>query len=496
MIKTEITNKIRNVIRNFLKIEPPPVSYVILQQNLDYYCNAAKNRIWYRGDSSEIEQLYNQLEVSPTIFWKAISTKGMEIRKIHTGLPKLIVNTLTDIVVNDFNGIKSDDGTIQETWDKIYNKNGGDELIKKLVKNMLVVGDGAYKVWFDKNIDDAYPLISFVPGEFVEYSRRNGRIYEIIFNTEYVHNHRKFTLKEVYGYGYIEYHLYEENGSEIQQNSIPQTEWINPTLPVETFDKSIMLAVPCIYTESERYEGRGEGIFDSKTDSFDSLDEAWSQWMDALRAGRTKQYIPDALIPRNPNTGATIKPNAFDNRFIAIGNDMSETAQNRIYTEQSVIPHESYMSTYITALDLCLQGIISPSTLGIDVKKLDNAEAQREKEKATLYTRGSLIKLINKVLPELVKSAVCGYQIGHREELKIPKCIVNFGEYANPSFEAVVETVSKAKQGGIMSIEAAVDELYGDSKTDEWKADEVSRIKAEQGITELSEPVFTENWEA
>ena len=47
-----------------------------------------------------------------------------------------------------------------------------------------------------------------------------------------------------------------------------------------------------------------------------------------------------------------------------------------------------------------------------------------------------------------------------------------------------------------MSIEAAVDELYGDSKTDEWKADEVSRIKAEQGITELSEPVFTENWEA
>ena len=30
---------------------------------------------------------------------------------------------------------------------------------------------------------------------------------------------------------------------------------------------------------------------------------------------------------------------------------------------------------------------------------------------------------------------------------------VNFGEYANPSFESQVETVSKARQGGLMSVE-------------------------------------------
>ena len=39
-----------------------------------------------------------------------------------------------------------------------------------------------------------------------------------------------------------------------------------------------------------------------------------------------------------------------------------------------------------------------------------------------------------------------------------------------------------------MSVEASVDELYGDSKDDKWKNEEVARLKAEQGITEIEEP--------
>ena len=64
---------------------------------------------------------------------------------------------------------------------------------------------------------------------------------------------------------------------------------------------------------------------------------------------------------------------------------------------------------------------------------------------------------------------------------------VNFGEYANPSFESQVETVSKARQGGLMSVETSVEELYGDSKSDDWKAEEVQRIKEEQGIASEEE---------
>ncbi len=137
--------------------------------------------------------------------------------------------------------------------------------------------------------------------------------------------------------------------------------------------------------ESTKYEGRGGSIFDGKLDSFDAFDEAWSQWMDALRAGRAKTYIPECLVPHDPETGQIIQPNPFDNRYFASDNDMSEKADNKVNTEQPAIPHDSYLASYCTASGPLPTGRHqSQSTLGIDVKKLDNAEAQREKEKATL----------------------------------------------------------------------------------------------------------------
>ena len=39
-----------------------------------------------------------------------------------------------------------------------------------------------------------------------------------------------------------------------------------------------------------------------------------------------------------------------------------------------------------------------------------------------------------------------------------------------------------------MSIEASVEELYGDSRDDQWKMEEVARLKAEQGIQDMQEP--------
>ena len=43
-----------------------------------------------------------------------------------------------------------------------------------------------------------------------------------------------------------------------------------------------------------------------------------------------------------------------------------------------------------------------------------------------------------------------------------------------------------------MSIEASVEELYGDSKDQNWKDQEVARIKAEQGVTEVDVPSLNE----
>ena len=97
--------------------------------------------------------------------------------------------------------------------------------------------------------------------------------------------------------------------------------------------------------------------------------------------------------------------------------------------------------------------------------------------------------MLENVLPELVKAALnADSQFNNKliitDDLSID---VNFGEYANPSFESVVETVGKARQYEVMSIEQSVEEMYGDSKTEDWKATEVQRIKEEKGIVTLLE---------
>ena len=98
--------------------------------------------------------------------------------------------------------------------------------------------------------------------------------------------------------------------------------------------------------------------------------------------------------------------------------------------------------------------------------------------------------LKNNNIKELVKMTLQAIDTLNNSTTQDIDVDVTFGEYANPSFESQVETVSKAKQGGIMSVEASIDELYGDTKDDEWKQEEISRLKAEQGISDMEEPAL------
>lgn len=479
-----ILDKMKQSIRNFLNIQEANDHTILIHELLSFKGNVAKNRIWYRGDSYELDQFYHSIDRGSDgiKFWGANQTTGREMRKIHTGLPSIIADRLTDIIMNDLNQVEFKEDADKDTWNEIEKDNSFEDVLKGAVTHTMTLGDGAFKISLDSDISK-YPIIEFYEADNVEYTINRGRIREIIFTTQYTHDKKHYFLKETYGYGYIYYTLYDGD-KEVPLNRVPVLANLKPI----KFDKTVILAHQLKFTNSSKYKGRGQSIFDKKTDDFDALDEAWSQWMDALRSGRSKEYIPESIVPRNPETGALIKPNAFDNRFIISGDGLSEDSKNEIKVIQPSIPHESYLATYITALDLCLQGLISPSTLGIDMKKLDNADAQREKEKATLYTRGNIVDVLQKQLPLLVDKIFKCISILNKQTLKETVCTVNFGEYANPSFESQVETVGKGKQNGIMSIEASVEELYGDTKDEEWKKQEVMRLKMEQGITTIEEP--------
>ena len=480
----KVKESIASKMRSFLKIYTANGQSFNINELLDFDSNVAVNKIWYRGDSYELSQLYRQLDDNQYGFWGSVPTQGIEIRKIHTGLPKTIVNTLANVVADDMQDVQFTHLADGSLWEDMAKENTFDTLVKSAISKTLYTGDGAFKISIDTDISQL-PIVEFYEADRIQLERKRGRITEIIFKTVYSKDTSTYILYEHYGKGYIRYELKNAYDKVVDLDTIPQTTGLADV----TWDGNFILAEYVHFYASDKFEGRGQSIFDAKRDNFDALDEAWSQWVDALRAGRTKVYIPENLIPRNPTTGELARPNAFDNRFIKLAPSMSENNDGKINTESAPIQHDSYLATYITALDLCLQGLISPSTLGIDTKKLDNAEAQREKEKATLYTRQTIVSELQRVLPALIQSVFYAYQTLNKLPLNEVECDVTFGEYANPSFESQVETVGKAKAQGIMSIEASIDELYGDSRDDEWKKEEVARLKAEQGIvTGMDEP--------
>lgn len=473
-------------VSKLLNVQPAMQNQITIQEAYTHETNLIKNKLWYRGEAYELEQFFKNISSDPVNkarFWSAVPSENLSIRKIHSGMPAMIADRLSDIVVADIDSIEVTGENANKIWEEIRKDNKFDDDIGDVLTKVLVAGDGAFKLSIDTDISK-YPIIEFFEADRVEYVAKRGRLQEVKFFTYYNKDNKRYKLIESYGKGYVRYTLVDDRDNEVPLSILEET----AELEEVTYDSDFIMAVPLMFFKSPKWDGRGKSIFDSKSDSFDALDEVISQWIDAIRDGRVQKYIPEDLIPKNPDTGQLMKPNSFDNKFIKIGSSLAEDSKNEIDMKQADIKYEAYVESYANAIDMCLQGIISPSTLGIDLKKTDNAEAQREKEKTTLYTRNKMVDMLTEVIPQLVNIVLKTNDVLNEKSPGDYEASIKFGEYASPSFDTVVEIVGKAKSYGIMSIEKVVDELYGDTMTDEEKVIEVQRIKEQNGMIETEEP--------
>lgn len=167
-----------------------------------------------------------------------------------------------------------------------------------------------------------------------------------------------------------------------------------------------------------------------------------------------------------------------------VSQPLQEGVTPKIEVVQPDIKYDAFVSSYTNCLLMCLQGLVSPATLGIDVGKMSSADAQREKKDVTGNTRNTITTALEKALPELVSAVLKTYDNMQGKAPEEYEVSVDFGEYGAPDFDSRVETVGKASTYGIMSVETQVEELWGSSKEDEWKAGEVKRIMQEKGLAD------------
>lgn len=478
---SRIGEKVKQMIRNWLQIQPAPQQTVSIQERMTWETNVIKNQIWYRGDADELQDLYGQLQGGGGRFWATAPRHGEMIRKIHSGLPAMMVDILASIVKSDLS-TPDFDGLGKETWEGIAQEINFADLVGEAIQQTLVTGDGAFKISVDPDISP-YPLCEFYPADRVKYDMRRGRITGIRFYTHLSHKSTPYTLEEVYTRGRIETHLYRGE-QEIALATLPELAQYHDTVE---FTGEFMMAVPFRVYSSSRYPGRGKSIYDAKTDDFDAHDEAISQWMDAVRRGRVQRYIPEDLIPRDEK-GKLHRVSAFGADYIQVAATTDDGRQQQIQTVQPNINYEAYLSTYTATLDMCLQGILSPATLGIDVGKMSSADAQREKKDITGHTRNAITTALEKTLPDLISALLMTYDTMRNLTPGVYAPTVEFGEYAAPDFDARVEVVNKAAAAGTMSVEAQVEELWGDSKDESWKKEEIARIRQMKGLIDASPP--------
>ena len=472
---------VKKKMQTWLEIIPPPIEQaIVIQREHTRELEVLRSQLWYQGDANELFQFFHQTETSTGLFW-AVSPASSKIRKIHSGLPAVIVDTLAYIVSSDMDDIEA-----SSEWEDISEQINFCDLVGQSVCDTLVSGDGAFKISVDSSLSE-YPIVEFISGDRVDIEQKRGILEAVTFRTPYVVNSVRYELHERYSCGRIDTVLLDSSGSSVTLSTVPELEDIKP---VTEFSGDYIMAVPLRFYADKKYRGRGKSIFSGgKSQCFDALDEVISQWLDAVRAGRVVKYIPETLIPRDPKDGSMLDVSSFGAEVIKIrgGLGANEVA-DKVDVCQPDIKYEAFVSAYTNALLMCLQGLVSPATLGIDVGKMSSAEAQREKKDVTGNTRNTITSALEKTLPKLINAVlmtydnICGNAPIERE------VTVSFGEYGAPDFDSRVETVGKAATYGIMSTETQVDELWGGSKDDEFKAAEVQRIKTEKGIMPASEP--------
>ena len=160
--------KVKSMLRNWLQIQPAAQNSIVLQEPLSHQASVIRNQIWYRGEAAELEQLYKQLGAqdgtNAARFWAAVPSNNLKLRKIHSGLPAILVDTLAYLVKSDMDDVEFNRDAGKQAWEDITQELDFQDAVGKGIAGALKSGDGAWKIMIDDPKDpeaSPYPHVEF-----------------------------------------------------------------------------------------------------------------------------------------------------------------------------------------------------------------------------------------------------------------------------------------------------------------------------------------------
>lgn len=481
--------------------------------------------VWYDGDGDELLNFYTRenyigfnyepfyMRNKKNYFW-AISSTEAQIKRTHSGQPRNIVDTLVNIMPFPLISAGEDTNKLQA----VVRESGLEQLYKdEQLPLTLVEGWGCWKINWDKDVSD-YPSVEYVSAENVDFIYKGGKIIGIVFKNYYTSDKKRYLLLETRSIEWrpnnaaaaaegsegervlvITNELYElpmnmaatDDDTPLKKvdlKTVPALASVEERIEIGPFDK--LFAVPCVLLgNTSRQWGYGRSIFTGKIDLFDDLDQALSQSSNAVRLSTPIEYIDEEYLERDKN-GLPKKPKAYDRKYVMMkgqkNGDGLSTGQPVQITQPNV-EFSRYSDHAVQILLQILNGILSPATLGIDIAKKDNAAAQREKEKVTIFTRNALINGEERILRSLMEQMLMAKEFMDTGAVSVHSydISVKFNEFADDSFENKLEALGKAYDMEEISTDMYLNKLYGDTLSEEERAAEKEFLEsARQARTE------------
>lgn len=463
---------------------------------------------WYTGEEDELLNFFRRgnmfdfnedpiyLENKKSYFWAVASTER-DIKRSHSGQPRNIVDTLVSIIGAP--RIRAEVEEVDKKLQKILKDNRLKTVVMQEARPLTFVeGWGAWRIDYNTSFRDT-PILKYYRAEDVDFVYRDRQLIAIIYKDYYQGKDRRnyilFETRRRDGKNLIiEKDLFEigENTNVIipcSLKDLPQLSDVEDRLIVTNYPG--LLGSPNIYYYDSSDECPGRSIYKGKTGLFDDLDQCISQASNTVRRSTVHEYFDTMYMEKDLATGMPIMPNVFDRKYIKFksptGPNGESAGSTPVTVTQPNLNFQQYDQEQIQILINMISGIMSPATLGIDIAKKDNAEAQREKEKVTIFTRNIVIEEEQAIMRDIVNELLCAQELMDTEMITCKEydISVSYDEYADSSFEAKLNTVLTGWQAGLFSDEYAVNMIHK-NETQAFKDKELEYIRetkkqAEQG---------------
>lgn len=518
--------------KNKIKFNPRYALGIIDTETEENYTKRLEEyRVWFTGSSKLLRDLYNNKKADGNLnyFWRKAPNN---YRMIHSGIPGLISTKMATILFGSGINIKievfddagkPDDkltAQAQELSDNLVGIVDLYEKVENATQNASWAGHVYFKLSHKVKLLD-YPILESVDATKAEAIKERGITKAIVFKYWYQHNKNEYRLDEIYttvqdenspyfGDAVIYNRLYklkpDGKEEEVDLAEIPDTENDLPEFIYKGLRGMIAFDLPNKTPSHEFIDSDyGASDYEGALDSFDALDEAYSELIRELRSNKTIRYIPSNMVPKvtyQNKDGSyyqvSMLPDEFIDNYVQTEGDQDQNTKNEINITEIADKTEQHLIKWRTALSMAInKAEVSPFALGITGLESINAsaESQQERNKTTLEMRerkhriwkAALEKMWMKVLEMnswMQKNTTAKQDGFAKVDLNFANTnvVVSFNPYLIPNQKDKIDTWVAARSASLSSIYNGVKEIHPDWSETQIM-DEVNLIRFEQGMS-------------